>query len=212
MPTRVLKTVATTRVRNYFVELIIRNQQLYQMMYCSHNLTRLRSRHPLRNFDLTISVADHTVSKDLAEFIPQWSKEPCGCKLPRKHWVQLNRLRRGSGRFADDTHRWGVSETSACDCGSEIQTYTHILQESPIWKSPRHLTKVDNPLCKTIHKTSFFDLSCLFFSMVFLCLCKCIYHRIITHYCQKNAKHCEALPTELHAVENFNKRPLSDSN
>ena len=57
---------------------------LHQMMYCSHKLTRLRSRHPLRNLDLTVSVADHSVPEDLAEFIPHWSKEPSGCKLPRK--------------------------------------------------------------------------------------------------------------------------------
>ena len=49
---------------------------LHQMMYCSHKLTRLRSRHPLRNLDLTVSVADHSVPEDLAEFIPHWSKEP----------------------------------------------------------------------------------------------------------------------------------------
>ena len=44
---------------------------LHQMMYCSHKLTRLRSRHPLRNLDQTVSVADHSVSEDLAEFILQ---------------------------------------------------------------------------------------------------------------------------------------------
>ena len=93
---------------------------LHQMMCCSHKLTRLRSRHPPRNLDLTISVADHSVPEDLAEFIPQWSKELSGCKLPRKQWVQLNRLRSQSGRFADDMHRWGVSATSACGCGSEV--------------------------------------------------------------------------------------------
>ena len=60
---------------------------LHQMMYCSHKLTRLRSQRPIGNFDLTISVADHSVPEDLAEFIPLWSKEPSGCKLPLKQWV-----------------------------------------------------------------------------------------------------------------------------
>ena len=114
------------------------------MMYCSHKLTRLRSQYTWRNFDLTISVADHSDPEDLAEFIPQWSKEPSGRKLPRKQWVQLNRLHSRSGRFSDDMHRWGLSETS--ECGSKVQTYTPILQECPIWKPPCHLTEVDNPL------------------------------------------------------------------
>ena len=57
---------------------------LHQMMYCSHELTRLRSRHPLKNLDLTVSVADNSVPEDLAKFIPHWSKEPSGCKLPCK--------------------------------------------------------------------------------------------------------------------------------
>ena len=122
------------------------NHPLPQMMYCSHKLTRLRSRHPLRNLDLTVSAADHSVPEDLAEFIPHWSKEPSGCKRPRKQWVLLNRLRSRSWRFADDMHRWGVSETSACECGLEVQTYTHILQECPIWKPSCHLAEVDNPL------------------------------------------------------------------
>ena len=139
-------------------------------MYCSHKLTRLRSRYTLRNFDLTISVADYSVPEDLAEFIPLWSKEPFGCKLSRKRWV--NRLRSRSGRFADDMHRWGVSETSACECGSEVQTYTHILLECPNWKSPCHLNEVNNPFCKTIYKTAIFDLGCFF--LCFLRLCECI--------------------------------------
>ena len=140
-----------TNRRHYACEKLLRranNQDhpLHQMMYSSHKLTRLRSRHPLRNLDQTISVADHSVPEDQAELIPQWSKEPCGCKLPRKQWVQLNRLRSRSGRFVDDLHRWGLSVTSVCDCASEIQTYTHMLQEYPIWKPPSHLTEVDNPL------------------------------------------------------------------
>ena len=141
---------------------------LPQMMYCSHKLTRLRSRHPLRNLDLKVSVADNSVPEDLAEFIPHWSKEPSGCKLPRKQWVQL-RLRSRSGRFADEMHRRGVSETSACECGSEVQTYTHILQECPIWKPPCHFTEVDNPpLQNYLQNCNFWPE--FFFSMFFLCL------------------------------------------
>ena len=117
---------------------------LYQMMYYSHKLTRLRSRHSLRNLDLTISVEDHSVPEDLAEFIPLWSKEPSGYKHPSKQWVQLNWLRSRSWQSANDMHRLGLSETSAWDCGSEVQTYTHILQECPIWKPLCLLTDEDN--------------------------------------------------------------------
>ena len=138
------------------------------MMYCPHKLARLHSRHPLRNLDQTISVPDHSVSEDLAEFIPLWSKEPSGCKLPRRQWVQLNKLRSRSGRFADDMHRWGLSETSACDCGSEVQTCTHILRECPIWKPPCHLTEVENLLLQNyLQNCNFgpelFSFLCFFF-------------------------------------------------
>ena len=136
--------------RYYACKLLCRanneDHPLHQMMYCSHKLTRLCSRHPQRNFNLTISVTDNSVPEDLAEFNPLWSKKPSGCKLPCKQWVQLNTLRSRSGQFADDMHRWDLSETSACECGSEVQTYTHILQECPIWKPLCHLTEVDNPL------------------------------------------------------------------
>ena len=62
--------------RHYPCERLLRranNQDhpLHQMMHCSYKLTKLRSRHPLRNLDLTISVVDHSVPEDLAEFIPQ---------------------------------------------------------------------------------------------------------------------------------------------
>ena len=56
----------------------------HQTMYFSRKVTRLRSRRPLRSLDQTVFVADYSVPNDLAEFIPQWSNEPSGCKLPRK--------------------------------------------------------------------------------------------------------------------------------
>ena len=78
-------------------------------MYCSHTLTRLRSRYPLENLDLAIFVAINSVPEYPAEFIEQWSKETSDCKLRRKQWIQIDRLRSRSGRFADDMHRWGFS-------------------------------------------------------------------------------------------------------
>ena len=54
----------------------------HQIMHCSHKLTRLRSRHPLENLDLTISVVDNSVPEDLAGFIQRWLKETSGSKLP----------------------------------------------------------------------------------------------------------------------------------
>ena len=133
-----------------------KDNPLHQMMHSSHKLARLRSCHPLRNLDLTISAADHTVSEDLTEFIQQWSKEPSGCKLRRKHSVQLNKLRSRFGQSADDMHCWGLIKTSACDCGSEVQTYTQVLLECPIWKPPCNLTEVDNLLLQNyLHNCNF---------------------------------------------------------
>ena len=62
-------------------------------------------------------------------------------------------------------HRWGVSETSACECGSEVQAYTHILQECPIWKPSCHITEVDNPLLQNYLQ------NCNFWPELFFFLC-----------------------------------------
>ena len=60
-------------------------------------------------------------------------------------------------------HHWGLSETSECEYGSEVQTYTHILQECPIWKPPCHLTEVDNPLLQNYLQICNFWLELFFF-------------------------------------------------
>ena len=60
-------------------------------------------------------------------------------------------------------HRWSLSETSACGSGSEVQTYTHIQLECPIWIPPCHLTEVDNSLLQNyLHKCNFWPESFFF--------------------------------------------------
>ena len=81
-------------------------------------------------------------------------------------------------------HRWGLSETSACDCGSKVQTYTHIMQKCLIEKHHVTSLKIDKPpLAKTIYKTAIFDLSYLFF------LCFSLFIRIYVLYISHWALH-----------------------
>lgn len=122
---------------------------LHQMMYCSRKLSRLRSRHPLRNLVDNLPLEDNPVPKELAELIPEWTKHPPGCELPRQQWVQLNRLRSQAGKFAADMFRWGFTNNRSCPCGAEKQTYNHVLQECPLLKPPCSLEDVDNP---SLHK------------------------------------------------------------
>ena len=43
----------------------------------------------------------------LQPHIQDWSNKPLGHCLPRKAWVQLNRLRTGIGKFGDSMVKWG---------------------------------------------------------------------------------------------------------
>ena len=83
---------------------------LHQMLYRSPKLMRLRSQHPLRNLVDNLSTESYAVPEVLAKYIPAWSQHPSRCYLPRKPWVQLNRLHRGVGRFAAKMHRWGFQD------------------------------------------------------------------------------------------------------
>ena len=118
---------------------------LHRTFYSSQALTRLRSRHPLRNLVGGLPEEDNSVPTSLSDFISEWSSHPPGHDLPRHAWVQLNRLRSGAGKFAADLVRWGLRESGACRCGAEIQTHRHIIDECPILKPPCSLSDVTNP-------------------------------------------------------------------
>ena len=68
----------------------------------------------------------------LGEYITSPSRSSPGSDLPRQAWVKLNRLRTGVGRFNADMWRWGLSKSSACDCGTDQQTSNYIIMECPL--------------------------------------------------------------------------------
>ena len=58
--------------------------------------------------------------------IQDWSNKPLGQGLPRKAWVQLNRLRTGIGKFGDSIVKWGFGDDNPCRC-EEPQTAYHFV-------------------------------------------------------------------------------------
>jgi len=46
--------------------------------------------------------------------------------LRRRAWVRLNRLRTGVGRFRSCLYNWGITSSSAWECGAEEQTSDHV--------------------------------------------------------------------------------------
>ncbi|XP_030850928.1 uncharacterized protein LOC115928176 [Strongylocentrotus purpuratus] len=72
---------------------------------------------------------------NLKEFIPKPCAKPSGSDLPRKAWVNLNRVRTGVGRTQYFLHKIGAESSPNCACG-EIQTMDHVIDDCPIYKSP----------------------------------------------------------------------------
>ena len=68
------------------------------------------------------------------------------------------------------------------DCGSEVQIFTHILQECPIWKPPWHLIEVGNPFLQNYLQNSNVDLSWRFFRSFFFSMIFFVYTNIFTVY------------------------------
>jgi len=59
--------------------------------------------------------------------------------MPRKAWVQLNRLRTGHGRFNANLHRMGLADNKNCVCG-DIQSASHILYHCTVMAPPCSIT------------------------------------------------------------------------
>ena len=105
---------------------------LHELLRNTQHLTRLRSRHPLRNLVGNLPEEDLRTPESLSDLITAWTSHPPGHDLPRQQWVQLNRLRSGASRFAADLHRWGLRESGACPCGAAAQTCQHVISDCPI--------------------------------------------------------------------------------
>ena len=72
----------------------------------------------------------------LRAFVPETSARPVGMGLPQVAWVKLNRLWTGVGRFHSSMHKWGLTPSSNCECGTSEQIADHVLTACPIHQAP----------------------------------------------------------------------------
>ena len=54
-------------------------------------------------------------------------------------WVQLNRLRKGAGRFAANLKQWGITDSDLCPCG-QTQIHKHVITYCNVICPPCPLT------------------------------------------------------------------------
>ena len=122
---------------------------LHRMLQERSTRARLKSRHPFcQQADHLSDLAPPGVTKQswlrtrwkddwlaappsrLHNFIRDPRSVP-GLDLPRKQWTTLNRLRTGVGRFSSSMLKWGLMDSSVCECGAPEQTVDHILDVCP---------------------------------------------------------------------------------
>lgn len=123
---------------------ILNNPQipLYADLVSEHS-TRLKSRRPTLTTGKRLCEEDFSVEDDWTD---QWrafnyrsplfdfnlqADRTTEMNLPRKAWVNLNRLRTEHGRCAYMMHKWGLADSPACSCGNPKQTTEHIMMECP---------------------------------------------------------------------------------
>ena len=72
----------------------------------------------------------------LCAFVPETGARPVGMGLPQAAWVKLNHLWTGVGRFHSSMHKWGLTPSPNCKCGTSEQTADHVLTACPIHRAP----------------------------------------------------------------------------
>ena len=131
------------------------NHPLHQVLHTAPTPSRLRSRRPLRpHAEGLVAVDPPAVPDILQPYLRAWNTHPPGHHLPRRAWVQLNRLRSGVGRFAALMSAWGLAASDLCSCGRP-QTAQHVLQCDAVGP-PCPLTDLADPrLLPYLLKTKF---------------------------------------------------------
>ena len=76
------------------------------------------------------------IQTPLHDYISVPSQSPPGCNLPRKAWVNLNRIRSGCAKTKSFLHKIGVEASASCVCGATQQTLEHILASCPTLMPP----------------------------------------------------------------------------
>ena len=71
-----------------------------------------------------------TTCRQPTPVLPPWSG------LPRKQWVKLIHLRRGTARVGDTLKLWGAQESATCACGHITQSVQHVVVNCMIHKTP----------------------------------------------------------------------------
>jgi len=131
----------TTRRNVACLELHCKSQSpdhlLHETLHVRHAPNRFRSRCPLRPFKENLTNQDYPppVPDSLKTYISSFTNSPPGCHMPRKAWVQLNRLRTGHGRFNANLHRIRLADDKNCVCG-DTQSASHILYHCTVMAPP----------------------------------------------------------------------------
>ena len=99
---------------------------LHKILYSKIPPRRLKSRKPLRQFLESLQGYDpeqEPIPHKLQPHIQDWSNKPLGQGLPRKAWVQLNRLRTGIGKLGDSMVKWEFGDDNQCQCREPQNAY-----------------------------------------------------------------------------------------
>lgn len=133
-------------VREYLKASCSPDQPLYDDLQIPI-ISRLRSRNP--PLVMAAGLIDNGFSAD-----QQWRQrwDDCGLgdpvlfnfggerraefELPRRAFVNLNRLRTKHGRSNQMLHRWGFKDSTACPCGEPLQTVNHMMSACPLTRFP----------------------------------------------------------------------------
>jgi len=70
-------------------------------------------------------------------FHPRHRHPAPGATLPRRAWVQLNRLHTSVGGFRSCVYNWGMDSSLVFECGGEEQTGDYVVLQCPIHR-PLH--------------------------------------------------------------------------
>lgn len=102
---------------------------------------RLKSRQPIQvllsnfhSFDIRTEWKQFWDSAAVFnhELIDDPTVAPGGFNLQRRQWITLNRLRTGHGKCGHCLFKWGLVDSTACDCGAVDQTMAHLVLSCPL--------------------------------------------------------------------------------
>jgi len=134
----------------------------HETLHVRNAANRLCLRRSSRPFLENFTNQDYSpapVSSSLKPYISSFTNFAPGCHMPRRAWVQFNRLRTGHGRLNADLCRMGLDDYKNCVCGN-IQYASHIPCHCTVMTLPRSITNTTNEDLNCISSQFFlFDLT-----------------------------------------------------